>query len=155
MSMNKEQAENAVIVSALIVGGIYMYRKLTEQAIPNNSKIKAVPPVGRFVTGWGVAFLVISAMAEASPGFGGAFALLVAAGDVMYNGTALASDINHKLSQPKAAAAGGTGNTATPNYGGGLQPGTNILGSLIPLDTPNPGTGTVRVPTSTTGSPIT
>lgn len=121
--MNSEQAENAVIVSSLIVAGIYMFRKLTEPAIPPTSKHSAatLPSVGRFVTGWGFAFLVISAIAEASPGLGGAFAILAATGDILVNGAALTTDINSKLGTPptpaptSSATIGAVGTPYTPD----------------------------------------
>lgn len=104
--MTKEQAETAITASALIVGGIYGYRKLIEPAIgtqPSQGTVKdiaglgQIPPIGRFVTGWGVTFLILSLLAQVSPGLGGSLAILVTTGDVLTNGQALAKDIQHGL----------------------------------------------------------
>lgn len=111
--MTNEGAERAIATSALIVAGIYIFRKLVEPAnvattVKSGNKgaqlvgLGPVPPIGTFITGWGVTFIVISIMASMAPGLGGAFAILVAATDVLGNGAALASDINLKL-------GGGTG----------------------------------------------
>lgn len=104
--MTKEQAETAITASALVVGGIYSYRKLIEPATgtrPSKGAVKdvvglgQVPPIGRFVTGWGVTFLVLSVLARVSPGLGGSLAVLVATGDLLTNGTALAADVQKGL----------------------------------------------------------
>lgn len=118
--MTKEQAQTAITASALVVGGIYAYRKLIEPAVgaaPSKGAVKdavglgPVPPIGRFVTGWGVTFLVLSLVASVSPGLGGSMALLVATGDILGNGAALAGDIQR-----------GLGNTdpAMPSTAGGV-----------------------------------
>lgn len=114
--MTTAGAEQAVSASALVVGGVYLYRKFTEGAVPPvaSAASKAggkpasllgfgpVPSVGRFVTGWGFTFMVLSLLAEAMPDFGGWLAILVATGDVLANGTAISVDVNHKLSTPGA-----------------------------------------------------
>lgn len=123
--MNKEQAQTAVTASALIVGGVYSYRRLVEPAINADVKVNThvgknrlleisgfgpLPNVGRFITGFGVVYLVLSLMAQANPNLGGSFAILVAVGDVLGNGTQLAADVNNRL---------GAGGGSTPSTAGG------------------------------------
>lgn len=116
--MTKDQAETAIAGSALIVGGIYAYRKLVEgadvAATPKPKGGKATdligygtpPPVGQFITGWGFVFLLLALVAQASPNLGGSFAILVATGDVLGNGLALTDDLQGRL---KDKGTGGTG----------------------------------------------
>lgn len=118
--MTKDQAQTAVAGSALIVGGIYAYRKLVEGAevatTPKPKGGKATdligygtpPPVGQFITGWGFVFLLLALVAQASPNLGGSFAILVATGDILGNGIALTDDLQGRLAD-KGTGAGGTG----------------------------------------------
>lgn len=129
MSMNSSQAEQAVTVSALLVAGIYTYRRLAEgSGHPTGGKVAQLlgsgspPSVGTFITAWGAAFLVISMMAAASPPLGGTFALLVAAGDLLNNLQQVSADINGKLTAGKTSkpvsANGGGGTIPAPRHGG-------------------------------------
>lgn len=120
--MTREGAESAVTASALIVGGIYVFRRLSETDVQLTSssglRLKQlagagpVMPAGPFVTGWGFTFLVISLMAQAAPDLGGSFALLVAAGAVLGNGVAVSQDISSKLGA--GAGAGSSGSSFSP-----------------------------------------
>lgn len=116
--MTREQAETAVAGSALIVAGIYAYRKLVEPSVTPTNKTKGgrvaqalgygpPPPIGRFITGWGFTFLIVALMAQASPNFGGSFAILVAVGDVIGNGVALADDVKAGLGEGKPVVEAG------------------------------------------------
>jgi hypothetical protein len=87
--MNQQQAQTAVSVSAVLVAGMYAYRKLTESK-PSSS-------TGHFVIGYGFTFLTLSVLAQAAPALGGMFAVLVATGDVLVNGQALFKDLNGAL----------------------------------------------------------
>lgn len=130
--MNREQAQTAVAASALIVGGVYAYRRLVETAIPPTTAAKhpaaqlvgvgPTPPIGRFITGWGVTYLVLALLAQAAPSFGGSFAVLIAAGDLLGNGTALAADVTSRLN----GGGGSSPKAATPQTANGvpvMQPG--------------------------------
>lgn len=112
--MNQQSAEKAVTISALIVAGVYIYRRLTEGTGPaTGSKLAQLagqgspPPAGVFITAWGITYLVISILASASPGFGGSFAILVATGDLLSNTQQVANDINQKVKPPPAKPAAG------------------------------------------------
>lgn len=106
--MTSQGAEKAITTSALLVAGIYTYRRLTEGAgSPSGSKAAQLlgrgspPSVGVFITAWGTAYLVMAIMAQASPGLGGSFAILTAAADILSNGQQLAADINGKVGAHK------------------------------------------------------
>lgn len=117
--MNAQGADRAITTSALLVAGIYTYRRLTEGAgSPSGSKAAQLlgrgspPSIGVFITAWGTAFLVMAIVAQASPGLGGSFAILTAVADLMSNGQQLAADINGKVAAGKKSA-GVTGPPST------------------------------------------
>lgn len=110
--MTSAGAEKAITVSALLVAGVYAYRRLTEGSAPaTGSKTAQLlgqgspPSIGTFITAWGLVYLFISVAASAAPSFGGSFAVLVAVGDILTNGSQVFADVNHKLK---------TGGTLTP-----------------------------------------
>lgn len=109
--MSPSTAERAITISALIVGATYIYRRLTEGQganQPGTAGVKQLagqgspPGTARFITAYGFTFLVISMMAAASPGLGGAFAMLVTAGDLLGNATQVAADVNQQLATAPA-----------------------------------------------------
>lgn len=112
--MTSDSAEQAIVTSAVIVSGVYFYRKLTDPAL---GKAVAGPvggsgaraagalfgrpgtgpaPVGKWLIGFGVAFMVIAVMASINAQLGAAFAILVATGSVLTNGAAIAADVQKK-----------------------------------------------------------
>lgn len=138
MNMDRSTAEQWVTISAALVIGIYAYRRLTEPASGPASvkKLAGVgPPVplGSFATAWGFMFLVIAVMAQASPGLGGSFAVLVATGDLLTNAPAITSDVSKKV-------AGKTSSSTTP------ATVTSTGGTMIVagLTNPNKAAGTVQ-----------
>jgi amino acid transporter len=116
--MSRAGAERALTTSALVVFGVYFYRLLTEGHSSSGGGVlqlggRGAPPnVGRFITGWGFAFLVLAVITEAAPAFGGSLSILVAAGDVLSNADQVTRDVNHKLgvkdtTAPAASTAAG------------------------------------------------
>jgi amino acid transporter len=109
--MSRQGAERAVTVSALVVFGVYFYRLLTEGHSTSSGGMLqlggqgAPPNVGRFITGWGFAFFVLSVITEAAPGFGGSMAILVATGDVLGNAKQVTDDVNKQLGADKKPTA--------------------------------------------------
>jgi hypothetical protein len=97
--MDHAQAERWVTISALAVLGIYAYRRLAEPAATTAPKAKELagigppPPLGTFATAWGFTFLVIAVIAEAAPGLGAGFALLVATADFLTNAQSALDDV--------------------------------------------------------------
>lgn len=104
--MNTNQAQSAVTLSAFVVGGVYLYRKMTE----TSSGKGTVPPVAHFVIGFGFVFIALSLVAQGAPELGGMFAVLVATGDLLANGTSLVDDLTGAL---KTTSAGATVTPAT------------------------------------------
>src|SRR6185437_10085272 len=127
--MSRSGAHRAVVISALVVFGTYFYRVLTEGHSSSGGSLLGVgspPNVGRFITGWGFAFFVLSIITEAAPPLGGALSILVATGDVLANATQVTADVNKKLGsrqtqaallQPLTASAGVPGPPPKPVYG--------------------------------------
>ena len=134
--MDKGTAERWVVISALVVAGIYGYRRVVEPAEKGNLKNilgQGNPvPIGQFVTAWGFCYLVIAIMAEASPGLGGAFAILIGVSDLLTNGPALFGDINKQQgaqqgTNPQTLAATQAANLFdTPSGTSVYQPPTNL-----------------------------
>lgn len=131
--MSKQGAERAVVISALVVFGMYFYRVITEGqskqqgGVAQLLGIGAPANIGRFVTGWGFAYLVLAILAEASPPFGGSLAILVAAGDFLTNGSDLFQQLTGQLSKPYKPSAAFTGSTGTglSNVGATVAGGVN------------------------------
>jgi hypothetical protein len=78
--MNEGTAERWLVTSALVVGGLYAYGRWKGTTKTSFQK---------FGTAWGVTYLILALMTEASPQFGGSFAILVMVGDILANGQAL------------------------------------------------------------------
>jgi hypothetical protein len=98
MSMSQGTAERWVTISAATVAGIYAYRRLTEPSGPPATFQKLIgvgelPQLGAWATAWGFTFLVVAMMAEASPGLGGGFAILIMTADALTNSTSLFGDV--------------------------------------------------------------
>ena len=119
--MTAQGAEKAITTSAMIVAGIYTYRRLTEGAgMRTGSRAAQLlgrgspPSVGVFITAWGTAFLIMAIMAQAAPGLGGSFAIATAVADILSNGQQLAADINGKLGARTTKTGAGAPTNMTP-----------------------------------------
>lgn len=117
--MTSQGAEKAITTSALLVAGIYTYRRLTEgNGSPSGSKAAQLlgqgspPSVGVFITAWGTAYLIMAIMAATSPALGGSFAILAAAADILSNGQQVSKDINTKIGASSKTASTGAPPTA-------------------------------------------
>jgi hypothetical protein len=125
--MNSDQAQSAVTISAMTVAGIFAYRKLVEPAPKTKS-----PPTSHFVVGFGVVFVSLAVAAQAAPQFGGMMAILVAVGDLLANGQAIANDIVNALGG-SPPIVGGTPQRNAAN----IAAAAGISGQVSAL-TPNP-----------------
>lgn len=90
--MTREGSETAIVTSALVMTGVYTYRRLTESSSESGkqSKLSAkstvegmvgrgeLLPTGAWVIGMGVSFIAISILGSASPNAGGYGAILLA-----------------------------------------------------------------------------
>jgi hypothetical protein len=93
-------ADRWIVTSAVVVGGTFALLKW---------KGKTQTTVGTFATAWGTVYLVLALAAEASPQFGGAFALLVMVGDLLANAPALSSLVSSNAFGGSSSVAPGTG----------------------------------------------
>lgn len=119
--MNTEQAENSVTLSALVVTGMYAYRKAVEP-VPNFKRLTeegkggvraqniikdyqaifgAAPPVewSQFLKAAGALYITLAIVAQASPDIGGAAAILIAGSAVIGGGVAVMNDLHGKGSK--------------------------------------------------------
>jgi hypothetical protein len=118
--VTQAQGETAVTTSALILAGLYGYRRTTETItkapLPGRGQHVGAPlkaglkplvesplgvgelaPLGQWATGMGLTFIALSIAASVNPTFGGSFAILVAVGGVLGNGRAVLKDLGHGL----------------------------------------------------------
>lgn len=160
--MDKSTAERWVTISAAVVAGMYAYRRLTEATSTPVTVKKLVGignpvPLGAFATAWGFTFLVIAIMAEAAPGLGGAFAILIATGDFLTNSSSVFADVT-KLEKPGAgltsigqSVQSAAGTQIVAGNAGNIAPGTGVgsglggVGGALPYQH-------VRLPQNTVGS---
>jgi hypothetical protein len=112
--MNQAQGETAVTTSALVVTGLYAYRKATEGSTKAPAAAKTpkglkgyveaplglgeLAPLGEWATGMGFTFILLSIVTSVNASFGGSFAILVATGAVLTNGQTVLKDLGHGLS---------------------------------------------------------
>jgi hypothetical protein len=131
--MTQGQGETAVTTSALICGGMYLYRKLTEKITrtpsPTPAKVTArgtaagvlgvgeLLPAGTWITGAGVTFIGLSILTSIDATLGGAMAILVATGAVLGNGQAVIADVGQGIERPQLKQAAQTATPATPAAG--------------------------------------
>lgn len=108
LTENTQQANSTVKVAALVVAGIYLYRRFTEGTAEELKASKKIPPLGRFAVGWGVVFFALSIAAGPAPGFAGDAAILLVLGSLLTNGVEVSKDLSKGLEtarQPKAPTA--------------------------------------------------
>jgi hypothetical protein len=118
MTMSTGQAQGWITVGAVATAGIYGYRRIADPATTKGN-LKAVAggaatpvPTGQFVTAWGCTWLVVSILAEADPGLGGAFALLILTADFLTNANVLFTDVT--TAETVSAGVKGKGTAAHP-----------------------------------------
>lgn len=121
--MTTAQGETAVTTSALIVSGLYGYRRVTE-TITKAPQVRTGPfkagiesyvkaplgygelaPLGAWATGMGLTFILLSVATSINGTFGGSFAILVAVGAVLGNGQEVLKDLGHGLSGSSGTTA--------------------------------------------------
>lgn len=105
--MTSQSAERWVTTSALVVAGVYAYRRMIEPAQPGTlSNVAGVGnpvPLGQFATAWGFTFLIVAVMTQASPELGGGFAILIATADLLTNSASLFGDVGKQTGQKQTA----------------------------------------------------
>jgi hypothetical protein len=117
--MTGDQAEKTIVTSALVVAGIYAYRRMTEQPAAPPITLKQVagvgqlPPLGAWATAWGFTYLVIAVVAVGAPELAAAFAILIATGDLLTNAKSIFGDVGKQEGQAPAASTS-TASTLPP-----------------------------------------
>ena len=142
--MTDSQAEKWVVSSALVVAGIYAYRRLTETpgqppvTLKQVAGVGELPPLGPWTTAWGFTFLVVALMATAAPEVGASFAVLIAVGDLMTNAQSIFADVGQRETPAAAATTQQTFHATqvanlvdTPTGVGIYHPPTNIPGLKV------------------------
>lgn len=146
--MNREAAEQAVTVSAMVVGGIYGWRRLTYTGTTNADSAKAIarnlvgggppPPFGHWAIAYGVAFLFLSALATVAPAAGGSLAVTVALATIFDQGLPLFGELGAQ--ERSGLAPGATADTPSPGSPD-ILPGLGGRGvQLAPAAAPSPAT---------------
>lgn len=173
--MSSGDSRTAIVTSAVIVGGIYTYRRLIEPSssrrasagtsTPNVSSVPlsqpvaaaaqlagsgAPPPLGRFIVGWGVTYLGLAAMeSSGADALASAFAWLVAVGAFLVNGSQLAADLTDALSGVSGvsgASAASADTSATVTASDTWTPAPTLVGSSSTTPAAYPTHSTHRTP---------
>jgi hypothetical protein len=102
--VSRGTAERWVVISAVITLGIYAYRRLAgAPAAPgklaNIVSQKPPVPLGQFATAWGFTYLIVATMAEAAPGLGGGFAILIMTADLLANAGNIITEVQQQEQQ--------------------------------------------------------
>jgi hypothetical protein len=102
-----ETAERWIVASAMVVAGVWGYRRLREgTASPSSLKnvvgVGAPAPLGQFAVAWGTVYLTLAVVALGAPELAGAFAILIMAGDLLTNSKGISDAITAKVSSPSA-----------------------------------------------------
>jgi len=146
--MDKSTAERWVTISALIVIAVYGYRRITEPAAAPVTAKKLIgvgqpAPLGAFATAWGFTFLVVSIMAEASPGLGGAFAILIATSDLLTNTSSVLADVTKQEQGARQQSASTTATGNTQVVAGQVNPNRSKGGAQIVAGNVTSGIGNI------------
>jgi hypothetical protein len=120
-----KSADPAIIGSALVVGGVWAYRKLvlpagstvtTGFSAASVAGLEAEPAAAaQFIPAFAFVYIVLALIGAAEPDAARSFAILVAVGDVLTNGTQIFSSVGAQASGATAAAAASTGTAAANN----------------------------------------
>lgn len=106
--MTSAGADQWVIASAAVTGGLYAWLKL---------RGAQDTPVQTFVTGWGVVYVSLSVVGMAVPGLAAGFAILILAADFLANGQLIAGEI----AKLEGTATPATGTAATTSSKGKVK----------------------------------
>lgn len=143
--MDKGTAERWVTISAMLVIGIYGYRRITETAESGSLKniigLGNPVPFSQFITAWGFVYFMLALATEAAPGLGGGMAILIAVSDFLTNAPAFLGDVTKQegLSSTKLTAASTNSPQATATRAASsIDPGFNNTPGFAPLTTTAP-----------------
>lgn len=100
MRHSAASANQLIKLSALVIGGIYLYRRFTEGTAEELKASTKIAPLGQFIVAWSVVFLGLSLIVPASPTLAGNMALLVMLASVLSNGVQVSADLQAGLKKP-------------------------------------------------------
>ena len=114
--MERAGAEKAVIGSAIVVAGVWGYRKLveplasatdvTETSLSKLAGLSTIPASSaEFAVGFGFTYMILAILVDASPDVAGAFAILIATGSILTNGQSVFGDISAQTAKATPAKA--------------------------------------------------
>lgn len=128
MRQSTSQANSTIRVAALIVAGVYLYRRFTESTAAEHKASETVTPLGRFVVAWSVVFFTLSVAAGPFPGAAGDLAILLVLGTLLTNGVQISKDLNKGLGETapgafkKGIESGELDGPPAPAHGTSLKP---------------------------------
>lgn len=91
--MTVDGANSMIKTSAMVVGGVYLFRRFTEGTAEQEKRSRKLTPLGQFTIAWGVIFFSLSLLAPAAPGTAGNMALLVMVAALLTNGVEVSKDL--------------------------------------------------------------
>ena len=100
-AVTSESANSTIKAAALVVGGIYVYRRFTEGTAEELKASTKIAPLGQFILGWGVVFLTLSILADPLPSLAGHTALLLMLASLLANGIEVSKDLQAGLRKPR------------------------------------------------------
>lgn len=98
--MNARSATSMIVISAMVMGGLYAWRWIVGGPASAKAKVSAgkliglgslVSPEG-FLVAWGAIYLMLALGAAASPQLAGAFSLLILLGGLVANFSSVATN---------------------------------------------------------------
>jgi len=125
MTKSTAQANSAIKIAAMVVAGVYLYRRFTEGTAEELKASEKITPLGRWLVGWGVVFFGLSVAAGPFPGAAGDMAILLALGSLLTNGVQVSKDLNKGLESNSAKARARTKATAPAKASTAQETNTN------------------------------
>jgi hypothetical protein len=116
-----KSADPAILGSAIVVGGVWLYRKLIEPvaSVPATGSLKglvgleaAPAATAQFIPAFAFVYIVLAVLGMGAPSIARSAAITIALGDILSNGVAVSTDISGQTSSTAGAAATGAGKTA-------------------------------------------
>ena len=110
---NPASARKWVVISALVVAGIWGYRRYREGPL-------SVLQFPEFIAAWGAVYFTLAMITEAAPRFGGSFSILIMVADVLQNARpgdqqhGLLADLNQQVGKAKSTPSPSTTASASP-----------------------------------------
>ena len=125
MTKSTAQANSAIKIAAMVVAGVYLYRRFTEGTAEELKASVKITPLDRWLVGWGVVFFGLSVAAGPFPGAAGDMAILLALGSLLTNGVQVSKDLNKGLESNSAKARARTKATAPAKASTAQETNTN------------------------------